>query len=64
MSAGIDFTGPDPAFGVIAFPVTPGSVQAPFVILWEKSGDFIIADELEPEMAEFFIRDLQVPQSS
>lgn len=59
MSAGIDFLGPDPAYGDIAFPVSPGSVQPPFVILWEKSGDFIVADELEPEVAEFFIRDMQ-----
>jgi hypothetical protein len=60
MSGGIDFVGPDPAFGDIAFPVIPGSVEVPFVLSWEKSGDFIIADELEPETAEFFIRDLQV----
>jgi hypothetical protein len=59
MSAGIDFLGPDPAYGDIAFPVSPDSVQPPFVILWEKSGDFIIADELEPNVAEFFIRDMQ-----
>lgn len=59
MSGGIDFVGPDPAYGTIAFPVTPGAVDPPFVVLWEKSGDFIIADELEPEMAEFFIRDMQ-----
>ena len=34
MSAGIDFLGPDPAYGDIAFPVVPGSAQPPFVILW------------------------------
>ena len=59
MSAGIDFLGPDPAYGDVAFPVAPGLVQPPFAILWEKSGDFIVADELEPEMAEFFVRDMQ-----
>jgi hypothetical protein len=59
ISGGLDFAGPDPAFGTIAFPVYPDQVDGPFVIAWEKSGDFIIADELEPATAEHFIRDMQ-----
>lgn len=59
MSRGLDITGPDPTGGVVAFQVHPGQVEAPFLIGWGRSGDFIIADELEPETAEFFIRDMQ-----
>jgi hypothetical protein len=58
ISAGIDFVGPEPAFGTIAFAAFPGQVDGPFVVWWETTGDFIIADELEPNVAEDFVRDM------
>ena len=59
MSGGIDVAGPDPVPGTVAFPIYPGQVEAPFLLAWRTSGDFIIADELEPQSSEFFIRDMQ-----
>lgn len=59
MSAGVAVTGPEPSSGVVAFPVYPGQLEPPFLLVWERSGDFIIADELEPTVAEHFIRDFQ-----
>jgi hypothetical protein len=59
MSAGLVVAGPEPSSGVVAFPVYPGRLKPPFLLVWERSGDFIIADELEPTVAEHFIRDFQ-----
>jgi hypothetical protein len=61
-SSGIDFVGPDAVFATIAFAAFAGQVEAPFVIRWETTGDAIIADELDPMVAEAFIRDTQMFQ--
>lgn len=58
ISDGIDFTGPEPVFGTIAFPAYPGQVDGPFVLSWETSGNYIIADELEPNVADAFLYDM------
>jgi hypothetical protein len=49
MSGGISLTGVESVFGTVAFPALPGQVDGPFVIAWLGSGNFIIADELEPK---------------
>ncbi len=58
ISGGVDLTGPDPFFGLIVFPAFPGQVEAPFALWWETTGDVIIADELEPGVAEYFLSNL------
>lgn len=59
ISGGVDLVGTKPIFGEVAFPVSPGAIDGPFMIGWLVSGDFLIADELEPKMGEFFVRDMQ-----
>jgi len=56
ISDGIDFAGPDPLFGEIVFPAYRGQVEAPFLLWWETTGDVIIVEELEPSVAEGFLR--------
>jgi hypothetical protein len=59
ISGGVDLVGPDPVFGTVAFPVNPGDIDGPFLLGWPSTGNFLVADELEPEVGEHFIRDMQ-----
>jgi hypothetical protein len=58
ISGGVSLAGPEPAFGVVAFQVYPGDIDGPFIVGWAATGNFLIADELEPGVGEIFIRDM------
>jgi hypothetical protein len=50
--------GDEPISGYVAFHIPPGAVDGAFIIVWLATGDALIADELEPQIGEFFIRDM------
>jgi hypothetical protein len=59
ISGGVDLVGAEPVFGTVAFWVYPGDVDGPFILGWVATGNFLVADELEPEVGEHFVRDMQ-----